>query len=200
MREIVEGVFMWSRLAEPQGYDFNGFFVPLPDGNIVIDPVEPEPDDLARLSNEGVARILITNRNHSRAANQVREATGALTAIHRSDADHAQGQGCIIDEAFSVGEMWGPLQALPARGKSRGEVALHWPDRRILFLGDAAIGNPPGRLSLLPVEKIDNLDELKESLSDLLSVDFDAVLTGDGEPILTGGKAALQALVDSFAA
>lgn len=198
MKEIVEGVFMWSRLAEPQGYDFNGYFVPLETGNIVIDPVELEPDDLARLVKDGVERTLITNRNHSRDANKVREATGAVTSIHRSDADHAQSQGCIIDEAFSVGEMWGPLQALPARGKSRGEMAFHWPDRGILFVGDAAIGNPPGRLSLLPEEKIDNLEELRDSLRALLEVEFDIILTGDGVPILSGAKAALQALVDSF--
>lgn len=198
MRELLEDVFTWSRLSEPHGYDFNGYFLRHESGNIVVDPVEPEPDDLNRLAEEGVQEILLTNRNHSRAANVVREATGAQTLIHRSDADHAQRQGCTIDEAMSVGEFHGPLQILPAKGKSPGEIALHWPERRILVLGDAAIGNPPGKLSLLPEEKLDEPERLRESLRTLLDVDFDILLLGDGVPILSDAKARLEELVASF--
>ena len=86
MREILSGIFIWSRLSEPHGYNFNGYFIPHADGNLVIGPVEPEPEDLEHLMSEGVARLLITNRNHCRAANKVREATGARTAIHPLDA------------------------------------------------------------------------------------------------------------------
>lgn len=198
MREIVEGVFTWSRFAEPQGYDFNGYYLPYETGNLVIDPVEPDGADLERLAKEGVAKILITNRNHTRAANTLRDATGAKTVIHASDADHAQKQGCVIDEAFSVGDSWGPLLVVPAAGKSPGEVALYWAERRLLFVGDAVVGIPPGRLSLLPEEKLDDPARLRESLRTLLQVDFDSILTGDGVPILTGAKQALQDLVDGF--
>ena len=198
MREILDGVYIWSRLSEPHGYDFNGYFLRDPGGNVVVDPVEPDAADLDWLVGEGVATILLTNRNHSRAANAVREATGARTTIHRSDAAHAQDQGCIVDEAISSGEIVGPLQVIPAKGKSPGEVALYWPARGILILGDAAIGNPPGRLSLLPEEKLDDPERLHESLRALLQIDFDSLLLGDGVPILEGGKAALEALVASF--
>ncbi len=198
MRELLEDVFIWSRLSEPHGYDFNGYFLRHESGNIVVDPVEPEKEGLEWLGAEGVAEILLTNRNHSRAANAVRAATGAQTLIHRADADHAQRQGCMIDEAMSVGEMHGPLQILPAKGKSPGEIALYWPARRILLLGDAAIGNPPGKLSLLPEEKLDEPKRLHESLRALLEVDFDTLLLGDGVPILEGAKACLEDLVASF--
>src|SRR5439155_1197891 len=77
MREIVDGIVMWSWLSEPHGYNFNGYFVRHPGGNLCIDPVEPGDDVLALLRREGVARILITNRNHVRKANLVREQTGA---------------------------------------------------------------------------------------------------------------------------
>lgn len=198
MREIVEGIYTWSRFAEPQGYDFNGYFLRHDTGNIVIDPVEPEPEDLETLSEEGVATILLTNRNHSRAANKVRAATGAQTGIHSSDADYAQSQGCVIDVAISVGELWGPLLVIPAPGKSPGEVVLHWPDRRILFVGDAVVGNPPGRLSLLPEEKLDDPGRLRESLRALRAVDFDCLLTGDGVPILSGAGAVFDDLIAGF--
>jgi len=199
MKEILDGIFIWSRLSEPHGYDFNGYLLRHEDGNLVIDPVEPEPADLDQLAKQGVKTILITNRNHSRAANKVRGATGAHTVIHRADADHAIKQGCIVDEAMSVGETWGPLAVLPAKGKSPGEVALYWPARKLLYFGDAAVGNPPGRLSLLPEAKLDDPAQLRESLRSLLaSVDFDSLLLGDGVPILSGAKAALAALVETF--
>jgi glyoxylase-like metal-dependent hydrolase (beta-lactamase superfamily II) len=150
------------------------------------------------LTAEGVARILITNRNHSRAANKVREATGARTAIHSLDADHAHAQGCIIDEGLEHGEAIGPLIVVPADGKSPGEVALHWQTRQSLFVGDAAIGNPPGRCSLLPEEKLDDPLRLRESLRELLALDFDCLLVGDGTAILKGAKARLDDLVASF--
>ena len=195
MREILEGIHIWSRLAEPQGYNFNGFFVEHEAGNLVIDPVEPEEEDLELLGKKSVASILITNRNHSRAANRVRAATGAKTAIHHADAAHAQEQGCTIDEAVSVGNRFGPLVALRAAGKSPGEIALHWPERRILFVGDVVIGNPPGALSLLPEEKMDDPIGLRESVRKLAELDVDTILTGDGEPVIGGADRVLAALV-----
>ena len=73
---IVPDVYTWSWFSEPHGYDFNGYLVVHSDGNLCIDPVVPG-DDLAEIERLGVAKILITNRNHSRAANAVRERTGA---------------------------------------------------------------------------------------------------------------------------
>ena len=100
MREIVDGILTWSWYSEPHGYDFNGHLIRESDGNICIDPVEPSDDGLEAIAREGVAWILLTNRNHSRAANRVRARTGAKTAIHADDADHARSQG--TDRAYPV--------------------------------------------------------------------------------------------------
>ncbi|HEX7229119.1 MAG TPA: hypothetical protein VF452_01905, partial [Candidatus Binatia bacterium] len=77
MREILTGIFTWPWFSEPHGYNFNGHLVQHPAGNLCIDPVEPADQDLAEIERQGVARILITNRNHSRAANKIRARTGA---------------------------------------------------------------------------------------------------------------------------
>ena len=42
MREVVAGIVGWSWLSPPHGYDFNGWLVRHPSGNVCIDPVEPE--------------------------------------------------------------------------------------------------------------------------------------------------------------
>ena len=186
MHEIVDGIVMWSWLSEPHGYDFNGYFVRHRGGNLCIDPVEPGDDVLALLRREGVARILITNRNHVRKANLVRAETGAPVAIHPAE--------------LRAGERVGPFAVVGVPGKSPGEVALYDAARRLLVVGDAVIGNPPGRLSLLREKVMDDPPRLRESVEALTSLEIDTLLVGDGEPILHEAGSRLRELVATFPA
>ena len=86
MNEIITGILTWAWFSQPHGYHFNGYLVHHPEGNLCIDPVPPGDADLAEIVRIGVSRILLTNRNHSRAANLVRERTGASTLTHPDDA------------------------------------------------------------------------------------------------------------------
>jgi glyoxylase-like metal-dependent hydrolase (beta-lactamase superfamily II) len=198
MHELLPGIFTWAWFSAPHGYDFNGHFVVWPGGNLCIDPVEATPEVLAELARRGVARIVVTNRNHVRDANRVRSRTGARTAIHPADAAYARGQEAEIDDSLQVGEQVGPFTVVAAAGKSPGEVALHWPDRRVLVVGDVLIGNPPGQCGLLRDKVMDDPAQLRDSVRGLLRLDFDALLVGDGAPITSGAKDRLRALVDTF--
>ena len=198
MREILSGIFTWPWFSEPHGYNFNGHLILHSGGNLCIDPVEPTEQDLEEIARRGVSRILLTNRNHSRAANKVRTRAGARTAIHPADAAHARSQGAELNDELNLGQKVGPLVVVGASGKSPGEVALHWPERKILIVGDAVIGNPPGRCGLLPEKVMDDPARLRASVKALLSLDFDTLLVGDGEPILQGAKERLRELVDTF--
>ena len=149
MHEIVPDILTWAWFSEPHGYNFNGYLVRHPEGNLCIDPVPPGDADLAEIVRMGVTRILLTNRNHSRAANVIRERTGARTFIPPDDAAHARSQGAEIDGELAVDEPIGPLAIVAVPGKSPGEVAFHWPERGLLIVGDAVIGNPPGRCGLI---------------------------------------------------
>jgi glyoxylase-like metal-dependent hydrolase (beta-lactamase superfamily II) len=198
MQEIVPDVLVWSRFSERHGYDFNSHLVRHPDGNLCIDPVEPGDGILDELASIGATRVLLTNRNHSRAANLLRTRLGTRTAIHPNDADHARSQGAEIDDALEVGSRMGPLQVVGVPGKSPGEVAFLWSERKLLIVGDAVIGNPPGRCGLLPEKVIDDFAQLQESLRGLLALDFDTLLLGDGVSILSQAKARLAELVATF--
>jgi glyoxylase-like metal-dependent hydrolase (beta-lactamase superfamily II) len=200
MREIVDGVVTWAWFSEPHGYDFNGYFVRHPGGNLCIDPVEPSTEVLDLLAREGVAHILLTNRNHVRRANLVRERTGAPVAIHPADASYARGQGAVIDAELRVGERVGPFVVVGVPGKSPGEVAFHCPHRRRLIVGDAVIGNPPGKLSLLREKVMDDPPQLRASVRALAEVAVDVLLPGDGVPILRDAGARLRELVATFTA
>ena len=160
--------------------------------------MEPTEQDLDELAQRGVRRILLTNRNHVRAANRVRASTGARTAIHAGDAAYARGQGAELDDELQVGDKIGPLTVIGVPGKSPGEVAFHWPERRLLIVGDAVVGNPPGRLSLLREKVLDDPARLRESVRQLLSLDFDTLLVGDGECVLNDARERLRELVETF--
>jgi glyoxylase-like metal-dependent hydrolase (beta-lactamase superfamily II) len=198
MREIVRDILTWPWFSEPHGYNFNGHLIRDPDGNICIDPVEPTADGLDAIAAEGVSRVILTNRNHSRASNRIRARTQARTAIHPDDADHARSQGTELDDALVVGNRIGPLEIIDASGKSPGEVALFWPDRGILIVGDAIIGNPPGRCGLLPERVIDDPTRLWSNVGKFLDLDFDTLLFGDGESLFEDAKIRLNDLVETF--
>ena len=198
MRELLPGVLTWSWHSPPHGYDFNGYLLELPDGNLCIDPVEAPAEVVAELARRGVARVLLTNRNHVRDANRIRSRTGARVAIHPDDAPHARNQGAEIDQELHTGERIGPLAVIGVPGKSPGEVAFHWPARRLLVVGDAVIGSPPGACGLLRDKVMDDPPRLRESVRRLLELDFDALLVGDGVPILSGAKDRLRELVAAF--
>jgi glyoxylase-like metal-dependent hydrolase (beta-lactamase superfamily II) len=198
MKEIVPDVLTWSRPSERHGYDFNSYLVRHPQGNLCIDPVEPSETVLDQITGIGATRILLTNRNHTRAANLLRSRLGARTAIHPSDADYARSQEAEIDDSIDVGERIGPLQVIGIPGKSPGEVGLFWQERKLLIIGDAVIGNPPGRCGLLPEKVMDDPVQLKQSLQAVLVLDFDTLLVGDGSPIVSHGKDRLKELVASF--
>ncbi|HTQ24202.1 MAG TPA: MBL fold metallo-hydrolase [Candidatus Binataceae bacterium] len=198
METIAADIRTWHWFSTPHGYDFNGLLVPHPTGNVCIDPVEPAAADLEEIIRACPARILLTNRNHVRAANLIRERTGARVAIHPADAGYARSQGAAIDDELRTSERVGPFVVIGVPGKSPGEVALHWPERRILVVGDAVIGNPPGRCGLLREQVMDDPARLRESVRALLAIDFDTLLVGDGVSVMNGAKERLGELVATF--
>lgn len=200
MHELVPEIYTWAWFSEPHGYNFNGYLIRHAEGNLCIDPVQPTDDALAEIAGMGVTKILLTNRNHSRAANVIRARTGARTLIHPDDAAHARSQGTEIDGELKIAAKVGPLSIVGAPGKSPGEVALHWPERRLLIVGDVVIGYPPGRCGLLREKVMDDPARLKGSVRALLDLDFDVLLVGDGTPLLDDAKRRLQELVATFPA
>ena len=198
METILGDVLTWSWFSEPHGYNFNSLLIPHPDGNICIDPVEPNDQVMSELVRIGVSRILLTNRNHVRAANKVRDRTRASCYIHPEDAEYAKKQGAELDVELHEGERIGPLEVISVSGKSPGEVAFLWPARKTLIVGDAVIGNPPGHLSLLRERVMDDPPRLRRSVQQLLALDFDTILVGDGVSIVGDAKQRLQELVATF--
>ena len=126
METIAADIRTWPWFSTPHGYNFNGLLIAHPQGNICIDPVEASAADLEEIVRARPTRVLLTNRNHVRAANLVRERTGARVAIHPADAAYARSQGAVIDDELRVGERVGPLSVVAVAWQiaRRGRAAL----------------------------------------------------------------------------
>jgi glyoxylase-like metal-dependent hydrolase (beta-lactamase superfamily II) len=99
---------------------------------------------------------------------------------------------------LNVGETVGPFTIVAVPGKSPGEIALHWPERNLLIVGDAVIGNPSGHCGLLWEKVMDDPARLKRSVRNLLNLEFHILLCGDGASILYDANKRLKELVDTF--
>ena len=191
MEEILKNVYTWSIFSSEKGFNFNGWFIlkqnPL-FGNVVIDPPQPSDDDLAQMrSLGGVREIIITNRDHIRWSNELKNKFDASIRMPSADASLVEIE---VDSTFNDGDaLAGFLKAVHVpNNKSPGETALYWQARKILILGDALIGEPPGDVSLLPREKYVDVTLTQKGISVLVDLDFDALLLSDGQPIPKDGK------------
>lgn len=129
IKEIVTGIFTWSWYSEPHGYNFNGHLLRHPAGNICIDPVQPGDTVLDELVNIDAARIVITNRNHSRAANLVRARPVARTAIHADDPVRLrQSVRALLDLNFKILLVGDGVSILSAAKDRLRELTCRFPD------------------------------------------------------------------------
>ena len=197
MKQIYPGIFTWSWLSPKHGYNFNGYAYKSNEGLIVIDPAIMESPDLGLLEKLGTpSHIILTNKDHERMAYELRDRFGAKIHINKNDAHFLKQSP---DYTYEDGDILpGNLRAINiSNNKSPGETALLLLlGKGILFIGDAIIGWPPGEFSLLPVFIFKNPELAKYSIRTLLNYEFDTVLVGDGECILTGGKDAITRFLD----
>jgi hypothetical protein len=63
LETILGDVLTWSSFSEPDGYHFNSLLIPDPDGNLCIDPVEPNDEVLSELVCGELEISLIRPRN-----------------------------------------------------------------------------------------------------------------------------------------
>jgi glyoxylase-like metal-dependent hydrolase (beta-lactamase superfamily II) len=67
-----------------------------------------------------------------------------------------------------------------------------------LIVGDAVVGDPRGHLRLLRESVMDDPPRLRRSVKQLLALDFDTILVGDGVFVIGEAKQRLTELVAGF--
>jgi uncharacterized cupin superfamily protein/glyoxylase-like metal-dependent hydrolase (beta-lactamase superfamily II) len=192
---IVPGVATWSRWQADRAMFFNAWFVAGEGGNMVVDPLEPDADDLALIDERGLAAVVITNRDHERAA--------AFFAL-RYDVP-------VIASLPDSNEMSVPVTRTVAHGetlfgwtvvgldgfKTPGEFALFHPASRSAITGDAFWGVPAGAVRLMPDEKLEDPSRAALSARQLLALGVRHLLVGDGMPVFHRAWDALLETLDA---
>ena len=197
MQEILPGIYRWSWFSQEKGYDFNGYFIISGQERVIIDPPSMTLADQEWVRRQGlVTCILLTNRDHVREADGLRRLFSCKVNIHEKDAPliEIRADGTYRDGDRLSG---GFVAVHVPDNKSPGETALFLErDRGVLILGDALIGKPPGQLNLMPADRYEDVAKAREGIRVLLNYRYDSVLVGDGAPILTGGRLAVQKLIE----
>ena len=191
MLRLSENLYTWNTFNEEKQLHFNGFLVTLPQGTVVIDPPPLSPGDQIFVKQKLKIQpkvAVITNKHHLRDVAWWQETFRTPMAMHQNESnDHDYKPAMGVREGDVIA---GELEVIHLPGKTPGEIALLWrKDGGTLFIGDAIIGDPPGSLRLLAKEKLQNQEQLEESLQKLRGLAFERLLLADGEPLLANAKA-----------
>lgn len=189
---VVPGVWSWSRWQPDRDLDFNSFFIENADGNLVVDPLDPDAETLEALRTRGVAAVLVTNRDHERASAAVAEATGAPVIASALDAPSLARSP---ERTVAPGDVLYGWTVLGFEGlKTPGEIALVDAKRHAGIVGDALWGKPAGALMIMP--KVADLPRAALSLRALRARRLKHLLVGDGACIFGNAFAAIGAALD----
>ncbi len=201
-----EGLFYWGRPQLDRGIDFNGWLWRLPAGNVLLDPMPLDAGERARLLELGGARwILVTSLEHLRAAPALASELGAELWLPTGDRARLEEAGVSAagwyeGEADLPAPLRDAVRVLPLPGgKSPVEPAFELLPARAVYFGDLVRSHESGRLRLLPEDKLADPAAARRAVAGLGDLDVDAVLLGDGDPILFRGGEALRELARELA-
>jgi hypothetical protein len=154
------------------------------EGLVLIDPLDPPPE-LRRAEH-----VLITVYWHGRSTKDVD--ARHVWASTRS-AQPLRNRGIRVTDAFRAGdELPAGIRAVQT---ARAAEVVYWlPDQRALAVGDVLLGSP---LRLCPERWLGKPthDDLRESLRPALELPLERLLVSHGDPVLSGGSAALAELL-----
>jgi len=184
---------------------------------VLIDPLVPagasDQDRFWMALDRDVARlarpvlVLVGSVDHGRSADAV--AARYLAAGHRvlivGDDAIRETVSCALNATFEDVTLPVGVRAVPVPGMSPGETAFLLDPWRAAVFADAVIGTGQGRLRVAPPSWGVKTPEgrslydraFRPALQGVASAGLEMVLPSHGEPVLTGGAAALEAALEA---
>jgi hypothetical protein len=194
MKQVLAGIWQWAKFSDEKQLDFNGLFLTVGEHRILIDPPPMSVDDVQHVKRGGrVDYIAITNRDHLREAASYKTEFDCQLWVPEADAPQMDVKP---EKTFKDGELLpGGIWAVHLQNqKSPGECALFIQQGNgVMIVGDALIGKPAGAVAMLPAEKYADVEKAREGLRRLLKYQFDSLLVGDGQSIMSGAKPVVEA-------
>ena len=188
-------LFTWSSFDESRDIDFNSVAWIRPGGNVLIDPLPLSDHDRAHLRQlGGAALVIVTNGDHTRAAEAIAKEFSAALLGPRAERDSIN---LPCKRWLADGDEPVPgLRVFELHGsKTPGELALVL-EGTTLITGDLIRAHAPNTLHLLPEAKLTDRAQAIASVKRLADAcpQIHTVLVGDGWPLFQGGAQALAAL------
>jgi len=159
---------------------------------MVVDPLEPDAEDLAFIDERGLDAVVITNRDHERSAALFAQRYNVPVIAALPDASEMT---VTVTRTVAHGETLFGWRVIGLDGfKTPGEFALFHRASRSAITGDAFWGVPAGAVRLMPDEKLEDPARAALSARQLLALGVRHLLVGDGMPISTArGRVARHA-------
>jgi hypothetical protein len=188
---VTPSVFAWHAYEPAVKCELSSCAIETAHGLVLVDPIELAAEALARLLHGRTPHaIVLTNGNHTRAAEKFRTALGVKIFAPR-DAD---GLEVTPDATLSDGQIaFGDIRILSLPGAGPGEIALV--GQGVACLGDALIHLPPDDLRILPDKYCTDPAQLRRSLRKLLSCDFQVMTFAHGVPLTDSPRTKLEPLI-----
>ena len=199
MRELLPGLFHWTAHHERIGMDVSSYFV-AGEAMTLLDPMPPHEGEEAIEAIGRPEAIVLTTRHHLRHAERLAPAFGCPILCHE-DGLHEFADGGPDVTGFRFGDELRPgLEALEMDAISPDDTALHIAagDGALAF-GDAII-RYGGEIGFVPDYLIGDDPEgvkrrVRAVLESMLERDFDTLLFAHGDPLVSGGRRALERFV-----
>lgn len=203
MREILPGLYHW-KVYNPYIKDKVDSYWAVLDPPVLIDPMEP-PEGLDAFRRvHPPAHIFLTNRLHDRHCQRYIDTFETTVWCHRAGLHEFQ-DGSLTVTAFEHGaDLPGGVKAIEVGVLCPEETAFHLPiDGGVLAIGDALV-RWEGELGFVPDFLLgDDPPAIRAGIRDAFiricrDFDFDHLLFAHGEPLVGGGKVALQRYLESL--
>ncbi len=209
VQELAPGLWHWTALhpewkpsdaeeGEGWGHEVGCVYLEAPDSTVLIDPQVPAaPEERKRFlghldadverAGKPVA-VLLTVAAHERSAPELAERYSAEIWAHEREVER---YGATADRPFPSGaSLPGGVAAVDAAF----EVVLWIPAHAALVAGDILLGSDGGGVRVCPDSWLGPWSpaDVRENLRPLLDLPIERILVSHGEPVLTGGRAALE--------
>jgi glyoxylase-like metal-dependent hydrolase (beta-lactamase superfamily II) len=200
MNEVLPGVLHWTTHHERIGARVHSHFAV--ESAALIDPRVPEGgvEEIARYGRPD--RILLSNRHHLRHSEQFAAAFGCPIRCHEAGLWEFD-EGPEV-RPFRFGDEVAPgITALQMGALTPEDTVFRLSaGPGALLFADGLVRRADGALAFVPDWLMGDDPEgvkrgLRASLRRLLDEDFDALLFAHGEPMASGGRAALEAFVNA---
>jgi hypothetical protein len=200
MHEILPGLWHWTTEHPGIGARVSSYVAA--DARVVLDPLLPEggTDRLAQLRVDTVA---LTCRHHRRDSPAIQAALGARVLVPEpglheyADDDELRVEGYADGDRIARG-----VTALALGAIAPDDFVLHLDvDHGVLAFADG-VTRMGGDVGFVPDDLMDDPPTVKARtaarVAELLELPFDGVLFAHGDPLPSGGKAALRRWLDTL--